>query len=44
MPVKYYNHALKSILQSNGENMLGLIYFDNRIQKLVAEADECHQC
>ena len=34
MPVWYHNHALESILQSNGENMLELVQ-PNAILKCV---------
>ena len=43
MPIWYYNYALESISQNNGENMLVQFYLDNHIQKLVTEADKCHQ-
>ena len=43
MPISCYNYAPESISQNNGENVLVQVYFDNHIQKLVTEADECHQ-
>ena len=43
MPISCYNYALESISQNNGENMLVQVYLDNHMQKLVTEADECHQ-
>ena len=43
MPISCYNYAFERISQGNGENMLVQVYFDNHVQKLVTEADECHQ-